>query len=647
MDTENKFVYVVCGDEENIAEVEFSLKYLEKFSKYKACVVTDSSRNKRTIKFHNIIDIKTPDIYDNHQASIYLKTKLYDILDFENTCYCYLDSDVIPLNNKVDEIFKLRNGIINFASDIVNIRKFSWHAVDCKCLENNNTKRNNVEITILEYNKTHEEWKEINQKIQDKKLQLQSLITLWDKEYKLKDEALIKKKHELENHINYWNENHKIKEHLITNKQELEEHILFWDENIKDKANKINILVSEWEKKHKITKPELVQKREDLLKWLIVDKTNIIKYIKRNIILLTKYKYNKKDNIWTDNQNNVLFDEANEFNNYFKRYGLSWDDISGKWFDGEGEEYFDKKNEFSYYYNSHGFFWNSEKEIWSNNKEEILIDKKNEFEPYFQRLGFHWDSNEDIWFDSFNNIIIDEKNEFLTFFRLRGFNWDEEKQKWFDEEGIDVFDDANYYGFRNYFNRKHNYIDDANLTTIKNTNNDIADSLKHFYGYIKYKDELIWDEKESIWLDINGRDLRVPDCNHLNEAIFDKFSIKIQDYNWVHWNGGVFLFDLSSIEFMKTWHEFTMEIFKDSYWKTRDQGTLAAVAWKYDLQNITTLPKVFNFVYSARYIMDEYISPLQFKDIQSNTIYDPILLHFVYGMYDERNYVWQDVVNLL
>jgi hypothetical protein len=51
----------------------------------------------------------------------------------------------------------------------------------------------------------------------------------------------------------------------------------------------------------------------------------------------------------------------------------------------------------------------------------------------------------------------------------------------------------------------------------------------------------------------------------------------MQLLDWQHWNGGVFLFDDSSVEFLSSWHEKTvMRIFDLPNWKTRDQGTLIA-----------------------------------------------------------------------
>jgi glycosyltransferase involved in cell wall biosynthesis len=85
-------------------------------------------------------------------------------------------------------------------------------------------------------------------------------------------------------------------------------------------------------------------------------------------------------------------------------------------------------------------------------------------------------------------------------------------------------------------------------------------------------------------------------CTHLHEAIRKKFGVSINDPAWRHWNGGLFVFNQKSEQFMEHWHQKTVAIFTDPYWKTRDQGTLAATVWELGLQNQSTLPVEFNFV---------------------------------------------------
>lgn len=96
--------------------------------------------------------------------------------------------------------------------------------------------------------------------------------------------------------------------------------------------------------------------------------------------------------------------------------------------------------------------------------------------------------------------------------------------------------------------------------------------------------------------DKKGRSIWISQCDHLQAYINNKFDIKVKNANWQHWNGGVFLFGDTSHSFLNTWHELTMEIFNDPLWKTRDQGTLIATAWKYNLQKHPTLNEKWNYI---------------------------------------------------
>ncbi len=85
-------------------------------------------------------------------------------------------------------------------------------------------------------------------------------------------------------------------------------------------------------------------------------------------------------------------------------------------------------------------------------------------------------------------------------------------------------------------------------------------------------------------------------CDHLRQAIASKFEVEVSDPDWQHWNGGVFLFDSGSLDFLDTWHTYTRAIFEDPLWKTRDQGTLIATVWKFGLQDQQTLPPKYNYI---------------------------------------------------
>src|SRR5258708_17218314 len=140
----NKFVFVVCGGREHIDTLHFSLRYLKLFSKNEIVVVTDSLRNGTPVEHNNVVDIKTPEHFTNHQASIYLKTGLNKFLP-KGFTYCYLDTDVVALNQECDDIFKHKQGPVTFAADHCLMPKFSLNAVKCDCLEQNNKRIDEIE----------------------------------------------------------------------------------------------------------------------------------------------------------------------------------------------------------------------------------------------------------------------------------------------------------------------------------------------------------------------------------------------------------------------------------------------------------------------------------------------------------------------
>ena len=72
---ENIFVFVVCGTREHIDSLHFSLTALNKFSHTKVVIVTDPSRNEIPVLHGEVIAISTPQEYNHHQASIYLKNR--------------------------------------------------------------------------------------------------------------------------------------------------------------------------------------------------------------------------------------------------------------------------------------------------------------------------------------------------------------------------------------------------------------------------------------------------------------------------------------------------------------------------------------------------------------------------------------------
>ena len=348
----NIFVFVVCGAQEHIDTLHFSLEYLKKYSENEILVLTDSSRNEIAIEHDKVIDITTPQDFNHHQAIIYLKTGIHKFLPQGNN-YCYLDTDIIALNNEVDLIFNEYTTPITFAPDHCKVNKFSPYAVFCGCSEKWENKRERFETASIKHDRNRQ-----------------------------------------------------------------------------------------------INKPSTLERQKKLLAHFETLKTNLMQKI------ITAVRYTLSIGKFHLNQN----------------------------------FYFDKK-------------------------ERTWVDKLN---------------NEAVLFE-----VPVKKIEQET-----GFKYSKWTQKWIDENGNDIWQD---------------------------------------------------------------------ECTHLPEFIQNKFEINVTN-NWQHWNGGVFLFNDESHEFLNTWHNKTMEIFKDDKWRTRDQGTLIATANEFKLQNHPTLAKKWNF------IADYYKNSIDFKE---------------------------------
>jgi len=144
---ENIFVFVVCGEKKHIETLHFALRYISHFSSSGILVVTDSLRNEIPVAHSRIVDVNTPSELNHHQASIWLKTSLHRILP-QGPMYCYLDSDVIAVNDKCDEIFSHFNSPVTFAADHCRLKSFSPYAVNCGCLEQHLLEKESLENAI-------------------------------------------------------------------------------------------------------------------------------------------------------------------------------------------------------------------------------------------------------------------------------------------------------------------------------------------------------------------------------------------------------------------------------------------------------------------------------------------------------------------
>lgn len=396
----NIFVFVVCGSKVHIDTLNFSLRHLLNFSKLPVWIVTDSGRNETPIEYNHIIDVKTPEDFDNHQASIYLKTGLHKILDLKNN-YCYLDSDVIALSPQVDQIFQHQYGPITFAPDHCKIASFSPSAINCGCLE--------------------------------------------------------KKENELQDFISV-----------------------------------------------------------------------VKKYI-------------------PDYEHDMIFHTA------------------------QGRDLY-----------------------------RILAEIENK--PFKHR-----------------RLII---NYLIERYLLKHTRWH-----------------PNWGGKLKYSSRKQGWIDmDGNI---------IMYNLTSISEQIKSDSDFYYDKTKMMWVNKNGEAIFSCTCSHLIEKIKSKFNIEINKPDFQHWNGGVFLFNKKSFDFLEAWHQKTMTIFKDSEWKTRDQGTLAATVWQFGLQNQKTLPEQFNFIADYYNPNIRFVDEKGFTKDNFKTSISPNFIH-VYHEFGNQNWdIWKAIESIL
>ena len=148
-----------------------------------------------------------------------------------------------------------------------------------------------------------------------------------------------------------------------------------------------------------------------------------------------------------------------------------------------------------------------------------------------------------------------------------------------------------------------------------------------------------WTQK---WYNLQGEDIWYDECNHLTDFIHQTFDIEVKVKNWQHWNGGVFLFNDSSHDFLESWHQKTLHIFTLDKWKTRDQGTLIATAWEYGLANHPTLSKRFNFIadyHNNGVQINE--AGTQITDNGFKHVYNPVLVHVYHHWEDKTWPIWQ------
>jgi hypothetical protein len=85
----------------------------------------------------------------------------------------------------------------------------------------------------------------------------------------------------------------------------------------------------------------------------------------------------------------------------------------------------------------------------------------------------------------------------------------------------------------------------------------------NFTDYIYEKTGFTFNQENKTWYRQDKTALFELRCSHLSEEIKNEFGILIDEPQWQHWNGGVFLFDSTSVDFLEDWHKATLLIFEN------------------------------------------------------------------------------------
>ena len=121
----------------------------------------------------------------------------------------------------------------------------------------------------------------------------------------------------------------------------------------------------------------------------------------------------------------------------------------------------------------------------------------------------------------------------------------------------------------------------------------------------------------------------------LQVALRERFHVDI-DPHWNLWNGGVFLFDDASRDFLAMWQQFTCRLFNDPELHPRDQGALAATVWTLGLEHEPLLPVDYNWIMGCTL---GYHYKLRYEDGRfCYQDHRPKFLHFICDRTDRWEY---------
>lgn len=203
-----------------------------------------------------------------------------------------------------------------------------------------------------------------------------------------------------------------------------------------------------------------------------------------------------------------------------------------------------------------------------------------------------------------------------------------------------------YSPFRAHFTLDNRFVFDRKSRTWKTLNGKMI-NFDYRYHHSRMLERCGIEFRQGKWINRSGEDITpsTPHCHHLTGYIDQQYHFRIPD-TWRHWNGGVFLFNRASFDFLDFWHRITLEEFLNPYTKTRDQGTLAVSAWTFNLQEKPTLPRPFNFITEFNNPLIAFSKEQGFTEDGFATVFEPRMLHIYHEWGHDGWSIW-DYVNEL
>lgn len=205
-----------------------------------------------------------------------------------------------------------------------------------------------------------------------------------------------------------------------------------------------------------------------------------------------------------------------------------------------------------------------------------------------------------------------------------------------------------FHMLRYYFSGTHynilngKFLLERKTQRWQNVEGDYIDAKYNRYAFFKRKMNLDWSEQQQAYLKPNGEDFFKAGCNHLHQLIEQDFGHRVTPANYRHWNGGGFLFNEESDKFLNFWHSASLRIFELPDWKTRDQGTLIATIWEFNLQRHPTIDIQFNLIIDYFANRMKYLGHLTFLHPEKGEV-KPAFAHVFHHFGDSTWKVWQDI----